>query len=305
MSDELKVDLKEVFVELTQLIQFKTLAECGKISEAAEQLFISSTAISKAIRKLEEELGASLFERTKNSVMLNDAGRAALENVNLILGIVKKMKYEVTEQANKKSSLKIGSPLSAGIRYFIPAFSMARPDISITSELLSQDKIKKALLQRDIDLALSAKQIKHDQIENLPFCEERLMLYAPLSSPFSKRKSISLRELDGHTFIRDSRAPLYFPQKMQKLAEEYGIVLRFIVQDDYPVYRQMMKNDDYLYMSSNMSRKYNEDIPNRKHVPFSDNELKVTYYISYLKTNQSNIEPFREWIRKNYREIMS
>ena len=62
-------------MELQQLKYFKTVAEVGKISEAAQAMFVSAPALSASISRLEKELGMPLFERTNNSIKLNSKGR--------------------------------------------------------------------------------------------------------------------------------------------------------------------------------------------------------------------------------------
>ena len=61
-------------MELQQLKYFKAVADIGKISEAAESLYVSAPALSTSISRLEKELGFPLFERTNNRITLNTQG---------------------------------------------------------------------------------------------------------------------------------------------------------------------------------------------------------------------------------------
>ena len=72
-------------MELQQLKYFKSVAEIGKISEAARALFISPPALSTSISRLEKELGVRLFDRTNNQITLNLQGRIFLRYVNQVL----------------------------------------------------------------------------------------------------------------------------------------------------------------------------------------------------------------------------
>ena len=71
-------------MELRQLQYFKTVAEMGKISDAAQALFISAPALSTSISRLEKELGMPLFDRTGNKITLNQQGQIFLRYVNQI-----------------------------------------------------------------------------------------------------------------------------------------------------------------------------------------------------------------------------
>lgn len=72
-------------MKLTQLQYFKAVAETGRISLAAQKLFVSAPAVSIAIANLEKELGTKLFDRSNNKIILNEQGRVYLDRVNQIL----------------------------------------------------------------------------------------------------------------------------------------------------------------------------------------------------------------------------
>ena len=64
---------------------FKTVAEIGKISAAAEALFISAPALSTSISRLEKELGFPLFERKNRRVELTDAGKEFYDSISCLV----------------------------------------------------------------------------------------------------------------------------------------------------------------------------------------------------------------------------
>lgn len=69
-------------MELLQLKYFKTVAELGKISEAAKALYISTPALSTSISRLEKELGVQLFDRFAKRIELNSQGELFLRYAN-------------------------------------------------------------------------------------------------------------------------------------------------------------------------------------------------------------------------------
>ena len=71
-------------IELYELRQFVVFADCGTLSEAAEVLHLSQPALSRNMKKLEEELGIPLFFRRKNRLELN-------ENGTYVLGLAKQL----------------------------------------------------------------------------------------------------------------------------------------------------------------------------------------------------------------------
>lgn len=65
--------------EIYQLRQLAAFAEYGTLSEAAEKLYLSQPALSRNMRKLEEDIGVPLFIRSKNKLELNENGKLAAE----------------------------------------------------------------------------------------------------------------------------------------------------------------------------------------------------------------------------------
>ena len=86
-------------MELQQLKYFKTVADVGKISEAAERLFISTPALSTSISRLEKELGVKLFDRTSNRLFLNEQGRIFLKYTKQVFLALESAKQEVAQSA--------------------------------------------------------------------------------------------------------------------------------------------------------------------------------------------------------------
>ena len=72
-------------MEFVQLRQLDAIARAGTISAAADELHTSQPSVSRSMRALERELGCELFERTRNHVELNEAGRLALRHARAIL----------------------------------------------------------------------------------------------------------------------------------------------------------------------------------------------------------------------------
>ena len=84
-------------MELQQLKYFKTVATIGKISDAAEALFISAPALSTSIARLEKELGVKLFDRTSNRITLNAQGQILLKYVNQVFANLDSAKQELNQ----------------------------------------------------------------------------------------------------------------------------------------------------------------------------------------------------------------
>jgi LysR family transcriptional activator of glutamate synthase operon len=78
----------EDLMELQQLKYFREVAEREHVTRAAENLFVSQSAVSRAVTQLEEELGVPLFYRQGRAVMLSPYGRSFLEHVIRALNVL-------------------------------------------------------------------------------------------------------------------------------------------------------------------------------------------------------------------------
>src|SRR4051794_35771524 len=95
-------------MELRQLAYFVAVAEELSFARAATRLHIVQPAVSHQIRKLERELGVSLFDRTTRRVLLNGAGERLLPEARAVLAAVDRV-YAVAGEAAGETVLRIGT----------------------------------------------------------------------------------------------------------------------------------------------------------------------------------------------------
>ena len=125
-------------MELQQLKYFKTVAEIGKISEAAEALFISAPALSTSISRLEKELGMQLFDRTNNRIALNAQGEIFLRHTNTVFETLQNAKKELRESLLQEGPhLSIVSVNTAMWVNLITAFLSEYPQYTLSSASVS------------------------------------------------------------------------------------------------------------------------------------------------------------------------
>lgn len=126
-------------MELQQLKYFKVVAGIGKISEAAEALFISAPALSTSISRLEKELGMKLFDRSSNRITLNAQGQIFLKHVNQIFANLDSAKQELQQSFQQQrphiSLLSVNSlmwvNLIAGFTSEFPQYTLSSSTISV------------------------------------------------------------------------------------------------------------------------------------------------------------------------------
>ena len=124
-----------------RLRQFLTVAEMGNVSLAAEAMHISQPTVTVNIRKLEEEHGVALFNRSSRGVVLTEYGRILYEHVKVMARLDAHAAAEIrSRKLLDRPSLKVGSGFawwSLLIREAIADFRQQYPDVTIHVEICS------------------------------------------------------------------------------------------------------------------------------------------------------------------------
>jgi len=192
-------------MELHQLRYFCAVAETGSFSRAAEQSHVSQPSLSQQIMKLEDELGARLFDRLGRSVRLTETGQTFLPRARAVLRELEAARGDVTEQKDS-----VGGSVTIGViptvaPYYLPQrltrFSRKYPQVrltvveEITPVLLDQVRSSR------VDLAILALPIRGHEFESFPLLTERLFAALPAGHKFAKRRTLALKDLRAQPFL--------------------------------------------------------------------------------------------------------
>lgn len=118
---------------------FAKVAEQGSFARAAAELGVSQATISKAVTRLEQRIGISLFHRTSRRMSLTASGEDALERANRILDEGEAVEQEVAERSHSlRGPIRVGAPMSFGISQVaqaLPAFMREHPQVRLDVQL--------------------------------------------------------------------------------------------------------------------------------------------------------------------------
>lgn len=192
-------------MEFHQLRYVCAVAETSSFSRAAERCEIAQPSLSQQVLKLEEDLGARLFDRLGRSVRLTEAGRAFVPYARSIL---EQMEAARSSVADKKADLR-GSVVVGVIPtiapYLMPrytaAFAKKYPDAKLRILEKTTPLLVEGLRDLSIDLAILALPLRHKDLECFPLCTEPLFAVLPKEHPRAGAKSLSLKELRGESFV--------------------------------------------------------------------------------------------------------
>ena len=143
------IDLLKTFLEVHRTRHF------GK---AAENLYLSQSAISARIRLLEDQVGAALFTRDRNDIRLTPIGRKLLSHAESIVTAWNRARHEVSLGGDAEQSLVIGGTPSLWdilLQDWLHRIYKQEPGLSLTAEAASPDILLRRLLDGTLDLALT------------------------------------------------------------------------------------------------------------------------------------------------------
>ena len=198
-------------MELNHIKEFIVLAKTENYSDAAEKSFISQSSLSKHIQSLERELGVRLFDRTRRSVKLNDAGKIFLRYASQIVELQHQCNTELINfQDAKERHLTIGSiPLMApyGITDILLEFKKRNVKINIKIIEGETQQLKEKIRNGACDLAFIRRFLPHksqeeaDVFSTIKFTTDYLVAVLPRNHPLATEKAIELTELKDEEFL--------------------------------------------------------------------------------------------------------
>ena len=188
-------------MELKQLEQFKAVADCNHLSNAAEQLYITQPALSKSIAKLEAEAGFELFRHEKNKITLNENGKAFLYYAERVLAAHDELQQFCANRRKKAAPARLVSSNSIAFRYIKPVMTMWLPEIEIVYKIVPEQEMYEMLLDGRADAALTAKRTVNAALSVLPLFEEYATFFVPPGHRLYEKEILELGDLDGEKIV--------------------------------------------------------------------------------------------------------
>lgn len=200
-------------ITLTQLEYIVAVDTYRHFGKAAEQCFITQPTLSMQIKKLEEDLGVIIFDRSRHPLVPTSIGMKILAQARVVL-----QQKDVVNELIKEHKSKIEGSLKIGIiptlaPYLIPLFvgdfKRNYPDIAIRIEELTTEEIINRLGRDLLDVGILVTPLKNDKIDEKPLFYEKMMLYSHKSHPLSQEKRLVVADVavpdlwllsDGHCF---------------------------------------------------------------------------------------------------------
>ncbi len=192
-------------MEINQLKYFCVLANIRHFTKAAKEISISQSALSRAIGKLEQELGAPLFRRGGRDILLTPQGQRFLVHAEKALRELEKGRLEMEEGRDPGHGvISLSFMHSLGIHILpqlLSEFKQLYPNIQFNLNQDNSSVLAQSLLAGRSDVCLCSVMVNMEQLAWLYLYTEELFAVLPADHPLASRKTLELRELEDEPFI--------------------------------------------------------------------------------------------------------
>src|SRR5262245_4567022 len=191
-------------MDLFQLEVFLTVAREGSFSRAAEKLYRTQPAVSQAIRKLEREVGESLFDRSSRDGTLTDAGQMLQEYAQKLLNLRSEAHVALKELREvHKGKLAIAANEFTCL-YLLPVLAEFRrvyPMIKVTVHRSLASRIPSDVLKHGAELGVLSSDPDEPLLRSIAVYRDELAFVVHPNHPLAAAKRVSIRQLGAESFV--------------------------------------------------------------------------------------------------------
>ena len=284
---------------LQQLRYIIKIVECGSITEAAKQLFISQPSLSNAVKSLEKELGIEIFNRTTKGISISFDGREFLSYARQVVE-----QTELLEQRyyGKKPSKQLCSFSTQHYAFAVNAFVNLLLDLDVdeyeftlretrTYEIIEDVKNLRSELGiiylSGFNEKVIRKLLKESHLKFNPLFEADPHVFISSAHPLAKRKIVTLKDLDAYPFLAFEQGEynsFYFSEEILSTAPHKKTIH---VSDRATLFNLLIGLNGYTICTGVLNSDLNGD--NIVSVPLSTDEQMCVGWIANEKTHLSKI----------------
>jgi DNA-binding transcriptional LysR family regulator len=195
-----------VDVDLRKLRYFVAVAEESHFGRAAERLHITQPVLSRQVRALEQELGARLFSRGKQSTELTAAGRQLLEDARPLLASALALARRVQRAADGTATFTVGFMPGITVTGAVRDFTARHPELDVRVVRTSWDTQVQAVHEGLLDVSFVRLPVDHHGLTLRPVLSEPRVAVLPAHHRLAGKQSIGIADLAAERLLQDPDA---------------------------------------------------------------------------------------------------
>ena len=191
-------------MQLQDLAAFLAVARERSFSAAARRLHRTQPAISQAVRRVEDELGERLFDRSSRDGTLTEAGRLLEDYATRLLGLAGEAEAAVRELQHVRRGRVILGANEAAVHSLLPhvaRFTQAHPGVAIEVRRVPSRQVPQAVLERTLDFGVLTFQPSDQGLQSVPLGTDEIVLLTAPAHPLAKRRHVGLEEVGRQAVI--------------------------------------------------------------------------------------------------------
>lgn len=186
-------------MQINQLIHFVTIVNKQSFTTAANELHIAQPSLSASIKRLENEIGFTLIDRSSRVFKLTAEGRSFFDEANKFV-MHHRQVTDAAEHLKTKGINHISISLIESVKSWLPEIVKDYKEINTDTRIkidhaLSIAEIEKSFNDYDVNLAITNQFIENDKIISIPLYEESLIVALPKNNPFSTQSDVTLKDI--------------------------------------------------------------------------------------------------------------
>ncbi len=214
-------------MEINELKVFVTVAAERSFSKAATRLRRTQPAISQAVRRLEDELGERLFDRSAKDGRLTDAGEVLLEYAQQLMRLTEEADTAVRELRDLRRGRVLIGANEAGVHALLPVIARFRerhPSVGVDVRRLPSRHIAVEVLQRSLDFGVLGFEPAESGLASVVLGEDELVMLMAPGHRFAARDQVSIAEFGQETVIAHNEASPAREQVLRFFEEQHELL---------------------------------------------------------------------------------
>ena len=219
-------------MEIYELEVLKVVAEEKSFSRAAKLLNRTQPAVSQAVRRLEDELGEKLFDRSTKDGTMTAAGAVLYDYACKILNLRRTANDAVKELRSLNRGKVTLSANEHTVFYLLPLikeFRKMHPEIKIEVKRGVASRIPKEIMAREAELGVISFKPKDKSVKSVSVSTDELVLIVAPGHRFADKRSVGIAELGSENFIAHN-APSPYRQQVICKFRDYNTDLNIAVE---------------------------------------------------------------------------
>lgn len=282
-------------VEIYLLEQLDAFARCGTLSAASEELHISQPALTRSMKKIEEVLGVTLFERHKNRLFLNETGKLAASLAANVLREDESLVNQVRAFDRSLHTISLGCCAPVPSYELTPRLQHLYPEVAVSSRVTTEDHLYEGLADNTYQLIVVHEKPEDASLYSVECGHEKLNISVPPAHPLAAFESVSFADLEDIPFLQYQKVGFWNDLVQEKVPNPH-----ILYQDNFETYDEISRATALPTFISDYFD--NEASSPRKTVPLSDPETSVTYYLVCKKGDKKRFrelfDNLPDWCRK-------